>query len=80
MARAIIHLVMYDNEWCVLLDNNRYHQNKEQKALIQNFARYKAQNLGIKVIDSEIGVDSSKLVIFGKTGNFGVTRVHRLFV
>jgi len=70
LARAIIHLVMYDNEWCVLLDNNRYHQNKEQKALIQNFARYKAQNLGIKVIDSEIGVDSSKLVIFGKTGSF----------
>ena len=70
LARAIIHLVMYDSEWCVLLDNNRYHQNKEQKALIQNFARYKAQNLGIKVIDSEIGVDSSKLVIFGKTGNF----------
>ena len=70
LARAIIHLVMYDNEWCVLLDNNRYHQNEEQKELIKNFARYKAQNLGIKVIDSEIGVDSSKLVIFGKTGSF----------
>jgi len=70
LARAIIHLVMYDSEWCVLLDNNRYHQNEEQKALIQNFARYKAQNLGIKFIDSGIDIDRSKLVIFGKTGRF----------
>ena len=27
MARAIIHLVMYDSEWCVLLDNNRLSVN-----------------------------------------------------
>ena len=69
LARGNMHLALRGNEFVLVLDNNSYANNKEQKELIREFAINKAKYMKIPFADSN-RQDAHNFTVFGKTPTF----------
>jgi hypothetical protein len=69
LARGNIHLALRENEFVLVLDNNNYANNSEQKELIREFAINKAKYMKIPFVDST-RQDTHNFTVFGKTSTF----------
>jgi hypothetical protein len=69
LARGNIHLALRGNEFVLVLDNNNYANNTEQRELIREFAINKAKYMKIPFVDST-SKNTQDLTVFGKTPTF----------
>ncbi len=62
-------MALRGNEFVLVLDNNNYANNTEQRELIREFAINKAKYMKIPFVDST-SKNTQDLTVFGKTPTF----------